>query len=70
MIPELKEMLAGIQAGKPESYDGQLKKILSNKNIFGVDLYEAGIGDTVEQMFQQELAGPGAVRRTLEKYMD
>ena len=69
MIPELKKFLEGIDPLKPESYNGQLKGILSNANIFGIDLYAAGIGETIEAMFKEELAGPGAVRRTLEKYL-
>ena len=70
MLSELTEKLAGIEAGKPESYQGQLKDILSNANIFGSDLYEAGIGDKIETMFKEELAGPGAVRATLKKYLN
>lgn len=69
MIPELTEALKGIEVGKPETYTGQLKGILSNANIFGTDLYEAGIGEKIEEMFREETAGPGAVRKTLEKYM-
>lgn len=69
MIPELKKALEGVEAGKPESYHGQLKGILSNANIFGIDLYEAGIGERIEEMFREELAGPGAVRAALEKYL-
>lgn len=69
MIPELTKQLEGIQVGKPETYKGQLKPILSNKNIFGVDLYQAGIGEMVEGMFEEEIAGPGAVRETLKKYI-
>ena len=69
MIPELKKTLEGVEAGKPDSYNGQLKSILSNANIFGIDLYEAGIGERIEEMFKEELAGPGAVRAALEKYL-
>jgi fructuronate reductase len=69
MIPELTRALAGIEVGKPESYTGQLKGILSNANIFGIDLYEAGIGERIEEMFVEEIAGPGAVRATLKKYL-
>ena len=70
MLPELSKALEGIQVGKPETYTGQLKSILSNANIFGIDLYQAGIGDKIEEMFKEEIAGPGAVRATLKKYMD
>lgn len=69
MVPELTAKLSGIELGKPESYQGQLKEILSNANIFGLNLYEAGIGEKIEEMFVEELAGPGAVRATLKKYL-
>lgn len=69
MIPELTAKLADIKVGAPETYHGQLKEILSNENIFGSNLYEAGIGEKIEAIFVEELAGPGAVRATLKKYL-
>jgi fructuronate reductase len=69
MLGELREKLSGIELGKPESADGKLKPILSNENIFGSDLYKAGIGEKLEEMFRDEIAGKGAVRKTLEKYL-
>lgn len=69
MKEELREQMAGIEVGKPDSLTGQLKPILSNANIWGVDLYAAGIGEKVEAIFREELAGPGAVRATLKKYL-
>lgn len=70
MLPELIRILAGIEIGNLSSYTGQLKEILSNANIFGVDLYEAGIGEKIEEMFLEQIAGIGAVRATLKKYMN
>ena len=35
-----------------------------------MDLYQAGIGEKIETIFREELAGPGAVRATLKKYLD
>jgi len=67
LIPELKEKLKGIEFGKPETVGDKLKPILSNKNIFGVDLYEAGIGEKIENIVREELVGVGAVRATLKK---
>jgi len=32
-------------------------------------LYEAGIGEKIEEMFLEEIAGTGAVRATLKKYL-
>ncbi len=69
MLEELKEVLSGIQLGDVKSSHGKLHKILSNANIFGIDLYEAGIGELIEEMFAEEISGPGAVRRTLKKYL-
>lgn len=65
MIPELRAQLAGVEFGRPESLTDQLRPILSNANIFGSDLYAAGIGEKIEDMVRQELAGPGAVRAVL-----
>lgn len=69
MLPELVAMLSGIKVGQPETYTGQLKPLLSNANVFGVDLYDAGIGEYVEEIFTELIEGPGAVRKTLIKYM-
>ena len=61
--------LAGIEVGKPQLYQGQLRPILSNKVIFGSDLCEISLADRIEQMFTEELAGAGAVRATLKRYL-
>lgn len=69
MLGELREALFGITLGDPGSVGDKLKPILSNSNIFGTDLYAAGIGDKIEEIFKEELAGAGAVRATLRKYL-
>jgi fructuronate reductase len=69
MREELQAKLAGIQVGGPKCYAGELKDILTNKSIFGVDLVEAGLAEKIEAMFVEQLAGPGAVRATLQKYL-
>ena len=69
MADELKDQIKGIIWGEPSSYTGQLKNLLSNANIFGINLYEAGIGDKVEEIFVEEISGKGAVRETLKKYL-
>lgn len=66
MAAELTEQLKSVQIGHPETYNGQLKPILANVNIWGVDLYAAGLGEKIEAIFREELAGPGAVRATLQ----
>lgn len=69
MNEELQQILSGIRLGEPETFTDQLKPVLSNANIFGSDLYEAGIGTLIEQMFREEIEGPGAVRKTLIHYL-
>jgi len=66
---ELMAKLAGIEFGKPETYKGQLREILANEVIFGSDLCAIGLADRIEQMFLEEIAGPGAVRAALKKYL-
>ena len=67
MLNTLREKLAGIRFGEPDSIGDHLKEILSNSVIFGTDLYAAGLGDTIEKMFAEEIKGPGAVRETLKR---
>ena len=48
---------------------GRLAGALGRRSdIFGVDLYEAGLAQKVCGYLSELKAGPGAVRRTLEKY--
>lgn len=67
---DLQAKLAGIQVGKPETYTGQLKSILANASIFGIDLTKTCVADKVEKYFVAELAGPGAVRKTLHEALE
>ncbi|MGN0183766.1 MAG: mannitol dehydrogenase family protein [Aristaeellaceae bacterium] len=70
MAAELTEQFSSIRVGQPASCDGQLRPILANENIWGVDLYAAGLGEKIEAIFREELAGPGAVRATLKRHLD
>ena len=69
MFEELSKALSGIEAGKPESYTGQLLPILQNEMLFAVDLTSCGLSEKIEQMFAGMLFGKGAVRATLKKYL-
>jgi len=62
--------LSGISLGAAQgSFHGKLEPILSNPGYFGVNLYEIGLGERVEELFALMLAGPGAVRSTLQKVL-
>lgn len=69
MISELQAALEGITLGDPDSVGDKLNPILSNANIFGSDLYAAGIGEQIEALVKEELAGPGAIRATLQAHV-
>lgn len=49
--------------------DEVLAPILSNKALFAVDLCAIGLAGKIGGMLREELAGPGAVRKTLVKYL-
>lgn len=66
LLPTLQGHLQGVVLGDMTS---NVREILASEHIFGVKLYEIGLGDKIEQYFYEMLAGPGAVRSTLEKYL-
>ena len=55
--------------GDSSSLKDQLRPFLSNENIFFTDLYKAGVGEKIEAMFREMIAGFGATKATIEKYM-
>ena len=66
---EMTMRLAEVHFDDPTSLTDQLVPVLSNENIFFADLYKAGLGHKIEELFRQMIAGPGSARRTVEKYM-
>lgn len=69
MNEEIQEQLKDVVIGQPETLKEQLKPILSNERLFFTDLYKAGIGEKIETMFREMIAGPGAVKETVHKYI-
>lgn len=69
LAKELHAIVTEVPLGSPEALTDQVRRVLSNPEIFGSDLYEAGIGQKVETIFREEISGPGAVRKTLKKYL-
>lgn len=67
-LEEVKVHVKGISLGDTDVH-AALQPILSDASIFGVDLYEAGLGEKVEGMFKELIAAPGAIRATLKKYL-
>ncbi len=68
-LPQLRKYLKDIKYGYPESVQDRLHPILENEALFGVDLYKAGLGSKIEEMFKEQISGPGSIRTTLIKYL-
>ncbi|MDR2940306.1 MAG: mannitol dehydrogenase family protein [Clostridiales bacterium] len=69
MKEELQALLKGVAWDDKNSYQGQLRKILSNPIIFGLDLTQTILANKVEAMFTELLNGAGSVRAVLQKYL-
>lgn len=70
MNEEIQEQFKDIVVGKPETLKEQLKPILSNERLFYTDLYKDGVGEKIENMFREMIAGSGAVKATIHKYVN
>ena len=69
LMDGLKYMVSGIRLGErrtPAELKEMLTPLLTNASIFGVDLVEAGLADAVCENLSKLIAGPGAVRKTLQ----
>ena len=69
LLEELMAIVAPLEVGKPDQDYSCLKQLYSRKDVFGLDLYEAGLGERIEGMVRELYACPGAVRTTLHKYV-
>jgi len=67
---EVKQYVEGISLGDTGSVSKKIKPLLSDSNIFGINLYEYSLGEKVEGMFLELISGKGAVKSTIEKYLN
>lgn len=70
LLSTLKPYVSEIKLGAAQSVGESLKPILSNEEIFGLNLYSVGLGEKIEGYFAEMTSGVGAVRATLEKYLE
>ena len=68
LLPAIREKLAGLTLGGPIN-EAQLKPILADAAIWGVDLNRCGLAGKVIGYFKELMAGPGAVRAVLKQYV-
>ncbi|OON99714.1 MAG: hypothetical protein ATN35_11265 [Epulopiscium sp. Nele67-Bin004] len=66
LLEELTASLKDVKLGG--TYSGQLRLILENEKIFGLNLVECGLVTRIEHLFEELIAGKGAVTKTLERY--
>ena len=69
LLEELQKIVAPLEVKEGQQDFGCLKQLYSREDVFGVNLYEAGLGEQIEGMVAELYAGPGAVRKTLHKYV-
>ena len=70
LLSELQQIVAGLEVREGEQDFSCLKKLYARTDVFGVDIYAMGLGEQIEGMVRELYAGPGAVRRTLHKYVE
>ena len=69
LLPELKKALEKVSFNNPASYTDQLYPILSNQDIFSLNLYDTALPDIIETDFCYMLKGPGMVRKLLQQIL-
>lgn len=65
-LDDLNKVMSNVKLGD-KSCD--IKSILASKDIFGIDLYDTGLGVKIETMFLEMIAGKGSFRTSLDKYL-
>ncbi len=69
LLEELQALTAPLEVKEAPQDTSCLKALFSRADVFGLNLYEAGLGDRAQTMAAELYAGPGAVRKTLHKYV-
>ncbi len=69
MLAELQAIVEPLEIGKADQDFSCLSLLYRRKDVFGLDLYEAGLGEQIEEMVKELYAGKGSVRATLHKYV-
>lgn len=67
LLASVSKYVEGIRLGDRNAAS-KAAPLLTNVQIFGLDLSSVGMDKTVISYFEELIAGPGAIRATLEKY--
>ena len=67
-LEELKAIVAPLKiTDQPQDFSC-LRALYSREDVFGLDLYEVGLGERIEALAAELFSGVGAVRKTLQKF--
>ena len=69
LLEQLQQIVSGLKVTTEAQDFSCLKQLYTRADVFGTDLYAVGLGEKVEAMAAELFAGPGAVRKTLHKYV-
>lgn len=69
MLTALCPIAKRLTLGSLDNVSEVAHEIFERKDIFAVNLYEAGLGSVAESYLKEMLAGKGAIRATLHKYV-
>lgn len=67
MAESIRPVVADVKLGEPVDAHALLGELLRRKDIFGLDLVEAGLAEAIEKDFTALCAAPGAVRKVLHE---
>ena len=62
LLSEVQPVVANVKLGEKFDVHATVEPLLKRKEIFGVDLYEAGLGEKVEAYFEKLTSGDGWLR--------
>ncbi|MGN0313138.1 MAG: mannitol dehydrogenase family protein, partial [Lachnospiraceae bacterium] len=69
LLDTVRPYVTDFKLGEKADVESALKPVLENAKIFGVNLYEVGMARQVCEYFAELIAGKGAIRATLKKYV-
>lgn len=67
LLSDVCKYVENVELSKEFDVHKTVEALLRRKEIFGVDLYEAGLAQKVESYFEKMTSAPGAVRKTLQE---
>lgn len=68
MLPVLQPLFSEFKLGKTNAIQ-EIETLLRNEKIFGLDLVEAGLSDSIIYLYEEMSKAPGAVRLTIKNVL-